>query len=57
MDSGGDYGRCRNVHFALESAVPTVVLECKMHISARRARRGLAPPQEPVGENDSITFL
>ena len=31
--SDGDHGRCRDVHFALESAVPTVVLECKMHHS------------------------
>ena len=34
----------RDVHFALESAVPTVILECKMHISAKkrtgRGRRG-----------------
>ena len=29
----------RDVHFALESAVPTVILECKMHISASRGRR------------------
>ena len=26
----------RDVHFALESAVPTVILECKMHISTRK---------------------
>ena len=34
----------RDVHFALESAAPTVILECKMHISAKkrdgRGRRG-----------------
>ena len=28
--------RLRNVHFALESAVPTVILECKMHLSTRK---------------------
>ena len=27
----------RNVHFALESAVPTVVLECKMHLSRAKS--------------------
>ena len=26
----------RNVHFALESAVPTVTFECKMHLSTRK---------------------
>ncbi len=26
----------RNVHFAFEWAVPTVILECKMHISAKK---------------------
>ena len=40
-----DDPRRRNVHFALESAVPTVILECKMHLSAKkragRGRRGL----------------
>ena len=41
--------RRRNVHFALESAVPTVVLECKMHVSARKARRAPAPsPPAPL---------
>ena len=37
--------RRRNVHFALESAVPIVILESKMHLSAKkragRGRRGL----------------
>ena len=28
-----------NVHFALESAVPTVVLECKMHLSTTKGPR------------------
>ena len=32
--------RCRDVHFALESAVQTTVFECKVHVSARKARRG-----------------
>ena len=51
-------GRLRrpDVHFALESAVPTVVLECKMHVSARipplrrpgpRAGRPVRIVQEP----------
>ena len=31
-----DDPRRRNVHFALESAVPTVILECKMHLSTRK---------------------
>ena len=31
--SDGDHSRCPDVHFALESAVPAVVLECKMHHS------------------------
>ena len=39
-----DDPRRRNVHFALESAVPTVILECKMHLSTKkradRSRRG-----------------
>ena len=35
--------RRRNVHFALESAVPTVALECEMHVSARKARCAPAP--------------
>ena len=43
--------RLRNVHFALESAVPTVILECKMHLSAKkragRSRRG--PRRRPRG--------
>ena len=35
----------RDVHFALESAVPTVVLECKTHISsAKRTSRGRNAP-------------
>ena len=41
--------RRRNVHFALESAVPTVVLECEMRVSARKARRASAPsPPAPL---------
>ena len=31
-----DAARRRDVHFALESAVPTVILECKMHLSTRK---------------------
>ena len=34
-DSSG-VARRRDVHFAFESAVPTVVLESKMHLSTRR---------------------
>ena len=35
----------REVHFALESAVPTVILECKTHISSAKctSRRGSGP--------------
>ena len=35
----------RDVHFALESAVPTVILECKTHISSAKctSRRGSGP--------------
>ena len=33
-----DAARRRDVHFALESAVPTVTFECKMHLSTRRSR-------------------
>ena len=37
--------RRRDVHFALESAVPTVILECKTHISSAKctSRRGSGP--------------
>ena len=51
---------CRDVHFALESAVPTVILECEMHLSRAECtsrRRGgrsrssraaaTAPPAPP----------
>ena len=31
-----DDPRRRNVHFALERAVPTVILECKMYLSTRK---------------------
>ena len=31
-----DAARRRDVHFALESAVPTVTFECKMHLSTRK---------------------
>ena len=31
-----DDPRRRNVHFALERAVPTVILECKMYLSAKK---------------------
>ena len=47
-----DAARRRDVHFALESAVPTVTFECKMHLSAKkrtdRPWRGLRRPT-PMG--------
>ena len=46
-DRGGALER-RDVHFALESAVPTVILECEMHLSraecTSRRRGGRAGP-------------
>ena len=54
----------RKVHFAFESAVPTVILECKMHISTRKgvgvvvlADRGAGPALEHLrrpGEKCSV---
>jgi len=43
-------GRLRrpDVHFALESAAPTVVLECKMHVSARRTKKVADSPTETL---------
>ena len=40
-----------DVHFALESAVPTVVLECEMHVSTRSPPRRRPGPRagRPVG--------
>ena len=40
-----------DVHFALESAVPTVVLECEMHVSTRSPLRRRPGPRagRPVG--------
>ena len=47
--------RRRDVHFALERAVPTVILECEVHLSAMSgpvavvADRGAASPSGPLG--------
>ena len=47
--------RRRDVHFALERAVPTVILECEVHLSAMSgpvavvADRGAASPSGPSG--------
>ena len=39
--------RRRDVHFALEREVPTVVLESRMHVSAKRAKKRA----DPVGDS------
>ena len=43
-------GRLRrpDVRFALESAAPTVVLECEMHVSARKTRKVADSPTETL---------
>ena len=41
-----DDPRRRNVHFALESAVPTVILECKMHLSTRKGPAAAAADRD-----------
>ena len=51
--SDGDHSRCPDVHFALESAVPAVVLECKMHHSrakctSRRAEDRRSRPRKVI---------
>ena len=45
--SDGDHGRCPDVHFALESAVPTVILECKMHHSRAKCTSRRAGDRRP----------
>ena len=42
-----DDPRRRNVHFALESAVPTVILECKMHHSRAKCTSRRAGDRRP----------
>ena len=44
----------RNVHFALESAVPTVVFECEVHISAKK-RNGRPEQLRRPGEKGSLS--
>ena len=40
--------RRRDVHFALKRAVPTVVLESRMHVSAKRAKKRADPAGDSI---------